>query len=117
MSEKQLARVYSVGSSSRTFDICRLLLASAIAGILWDRIGPSAPFWAGAIVATAALCFWMLRGAVQGVQHPDLDRVLGLRRETPCDPPHRASRREGESPEKRRRGPLGARFEVPRWRG
>ena len=43
-----------------------LLLASAIAGLLWDRIGPAAPFWAGAIVATAALCFWMLRGALQG---------------------------------------------------
>ena len=38
-----------------------LLLASAIAGILWDRISPSAPFWAGAIVASAALCFWMLQ--------------------------------------------------------
>ncbi len=42
-----------------------LLLASAIAGLLWDRIGPSAPFWAGAIVATAALCFWLLRSALQ----------------------------------------------------
>ena len=37
-----------------------LLLASAIAGFLWDQVGPSAPFWAGAIIATAALCFWML---------------------------------------------------------
>lgn len=42
-----------------------LLLASAIAGVLWDRIGPSAPFWAGAIVATAALSFWILRSALQ----------------------------------------------------
>jgi MFS family permease len=42
-----------------------LLLASAIAGLLWDRIGPSAPFWAGAIVATVALCFWMLQSVLQ----------------------------------------------------
>ena len=42
-----------------------LLLASAIAGFLWDRIGPSAPFWVGAVVATVALCFWVLRSVVQ----------------------------------------------------
>jgi MFS family permease len=40
-----------------------LLLASAIAGLLWDQLGPSAPFVASAILATLALVFWVLRSA------------------------------------------------------
>ncbi len=37
-----------------------LLLASAIAGLLWDYAGPRAPFYASAAVATAALTAWAL---------------------------------------------------------
>jgi MFS family permease len=37
-----------------------LLFASAIAGLLWDRLGPSAPFLASAILATIALSGWVL---------------------------------------------------------
>ena len=40
-----------------------LLMASAIAGLLWDQFGPSAPFLASAILATLALVFWVLRSS------------------------------------------------------
>jgi MFS family permease len=39
-----------------------LLLASAIAGLLWDQIGPAAPFIASATMASVALLFWIVRG-------------------------------------------------------
>jgi MFS family permease len=39
-----------------------LLLASAIAGLLWDQIGPAAPFIASAAMASVALLFWIVRG-------------------------------------------------------
>ena len=38
-----------------------LLLASALAGILWDQLGPAAPFLASALLAALALTFWILR--------------------------------------------------------
>ncbi len=38
-----------------------LLLASVLAGILWDQLGPAAPFLASALLATLALLFWILR--------------------------------------------------------
>ncbi|MEJ2138697.1 MAG: MFS transporter [Gammaproteobacteria bacterium] len=38
-----------------------LLSASAIAGILWDLVGPHAPFFASAGLATLALILWGLR--------------------------------------------------------
>ena len=41
-----------------------LLFASAIAGLLWDRFGPPAPFIASAILASLALGFWM-RGSTR----------------------------------------------------
>jgi MFS family permease len=31
------------------------ILSSVVAGVLWDRIGPSAPFWLGAGAAVVAL--------------------------------------------------------------
>ena len=31
------------------------LLSSVLAGILWDRVGPEAPFWFGGITAGAAV--------------------------------------------------------------
>lgn len=37
-----------------------LLLASALAGILWDQLGPAAPFFASAGLACAALLGWWL---------------------------------------------------------
>jgi len=40
-----------------------LLLASAIAGLLWDQFGPAAPFLASAILASTALVLWLLRTA------------------------------------------------------
>ncbi len=41
-----------------------LLLASAIAGLLWDRLGAPATFFAGAIFAALTLLALVLRGAV-----------------------------------------------------
>jgi len=38
-----------------------LLLASAIAGLLWDRLGAPAPFYASAAVASMALAAWTVR--------------------------------------------------------
>jgi len=38
-----------------------LLLASGLAGILWDKFGPSAPFLGSALLASLALVFWKLR--------------------------------------------------------
>ena len=38
-----------------------LLFASAIAGLLWDQFGPSAPFLASAALASTALALWVLR--------------------------------------------------------
>ena len=32
-----------------------LLPASVVAGLLWDRVGPAAPFWFGAVCAVAAV--------------------------------------------------------------
>ena len=32
-----------------------LLLASVLAGVLWDRLGPAATFWAGALLTAIAL--------------------------------------------------------------
>jgi MFS family permease len=47
-----------------------LLLASAIAGILWDQIGPAAPFLASAALAALALVFWLARSIRQPRQKP-----------------------------------------------
>lgn len=40
-----------------------MLLASALAGVLWDRIGPAAPFVASAAIAIVALLLWLIRNA------------------------------------------------------
>jgi MFS family permease len=42
-----------------------LLAASAIAGVLWDRFGPSAPFLASAALAGTAMALWTLRSLSQ----------------------------------------------------
>lgn len=39
-----------------------MLLASALAGFLWDKVGPATTFYAGACFAVAALSFIMTRG-------------------------------------------------------
>ena len=31
------------------------LASSVVAGILWDRVGPAAPFWFGGLTAAAAV--------------------------------------------------------------
>ena len=41
-----------------------LLLASVIAGLLWDLYGAPAPFVASGLLAATALCCWKLRSAV-----------------------------------------------------
>ena len=38
-----------------------LLLASAVAGLLWDTMGAAAPFYASALFASLALLAWLLR--------------------------------------------------------
>lgn len=40
-----------------------LLVASALAGLLWDQFGPSAPFYAGAVLGLLALALIVLGGA------------------------------------------------------
>jgi predicted MFS family arabinose efflux permease len=51
-----------------------MLLASVVAGGLWDAFGPGATFWAGA--GCSACCCW--RGTRVGpAQHPELHRRLG----------------------------------------
>jgi predicted MFS family arabinose efflux permease len=42
-----------------------LLVASALAGLLWDRIGPWAPFAAGALLALLALALLLFGEARQ----------------------------------------------------
>jgi MFS family permease len=39
-----------------------MLLASVLAGLLWDRLGPGVTFYAGAVFSTAALLMLALRG-------------------------------------------------------
>ena len=41
-----------------------LLLASAGAGLLWDGLGPQAPFYASAVIAGLALLAWSCRSRV-----------------------------------------------------
>jgi len=36
-----------------------ILPASVVAGMLWDRIGPAAPFWFGAAMSVLAMLFFM----------------------------------------------------------
>jgi MFS family permease len=38
-----------------------MLIASVFAGFLWDRLGPAATFYAGALFAAAALLLLMIR--------------------------------------------------------
>jgi MFS family permease len=46
------------GTAFGVFNFMRgvlLLIASVIAGVLWDRVGPAATFWAAALLAAASL--------------------------------------------------------------
>jgi predicted MFS family arabinose efflux permease len=36
-----------------------ILPASVVAGALWDRIGPAAPFWFGAAMSASAMLLFM----------------------------------------------------------
>lgn len=50
-----------------------ILVASLLAGILWDRIGPSAPFFFGAaaaLLAAAVTALLLARGALRPPVHP-----------------------------------------------
>jgi predicted MFS family arabinose efflux permease len=44
-----------------------LLLASVLAGFLWEAYGPAATFWIGAALATLALALTLRREAVISV--------------------------------------------------
>jgi len=44
-----------------------LLLASTLAGLLWDRFGPEHTFLAGALVTAAALSLLAIRRALSAV--------------------------------------------------
>jgi hypothetical protein len=35
-------------------------VSSVIAGVLWDRVGPAAPFWFGGLAAVAALALLLV---------------------------------------------------------
>jgi MFS family permease len=46
------------GTAFGVFNFLRgvlLLAASVVAGVLWDQVGPSATFWAAAVLAAASL--------------------------------------------------------------
>ena len=43
-----------------------MLIASTLAGVLWDRVGAAATFYAGAVFAGIALVLLMLRRNSQG---------------------------------------------------
>jgi MFS family permease len=41
--------IYYLGTGLTT------IVSSVVAGVLWDRVSPSAPFWLGSIMAVVAL--------------------------------------------------------------
>jgi Arabinose efflux permease len=48
-----------------------ILPASVVAGVLWDHIGPSAPFWFGAAMSTLAMAIFIYSGwGVQAKREP-----------------------------------------------